>query len=233
METKVTKEQIHKRLNDLGISVTDAAKQLGMSRQNFNKHLAAKEISQHFIRQFRDEIGLETKVDKKPGKINEPSVKYGDAKIIDIGDSYLMHVPLVNHYAYASYLNGYADPEYIEKLPTVPWVVDKEHKGKYMTFIVKNESMDDGTIEGYRADDKVLGREIPQHHWQNKLHIKRWKDYVIIHRTDGIIFKRIAKHDTVKSVLTLHSLNPTYEDFEVSMNDIVQLYNVVQLSRKM
>jgi hypothetical protein len=234
VETKVTKKQIHKRLEDLGLSVTSAAEMLGMSRQNFNKHLAADEISQHFVRLFKEKLGLlETKVSGS-GKVGEGSVKYAsesNAQVIDLGDSLIMKVPIVNHYAWASYLNGYADPEYIETLPSMHWLVEKEHKGKYLTFVSKNDSMDNGTVEGYVSGDKLLGREVPKHHWRNKLHIKRWKDFVIIHRTDGIIFKRIIKHDIAKGIITLHSLNPAYEDFEVHLDDVLELYNVVMFNR--
>lgn len=42
---------------------------------------------------------------------------------IPIDVNCILNVPLVNQYAYAGYLCGYADAEYIETLPTIPFIV--------------------------------------------------------------------------------------------------------------
>lgn len=151
---------------------------------------------------------------------------------VDMGDQILMMVPLVPQDAVAGYLNGYADPEYLEELTKVPWVVDKEHKGTYMTFTVRNNSMRDGTEAGYKEGDKVLGREIPRDMWRNKLHLNKWTDFVIVHKTDGALLKQIIDHDITKGIITLHSLNSDYKDFTVKLDDLLQLFNVVQVARK-
>lgn len=64
--------------------------------------------------------------------------------------SSIMNVPLVNQYAYAGYLCGYSDPEYIGALPTIPFPVDREYKGQYICFEVKGDSMDDGSTTNYQ-----------------------------------------------------------------------------------
>ena len=143
-----------------------------------------------------------------------------------------MDVPLVNQYAYAGYMSGYSDEEYINELPTFPFPIeDKTFKGNYMAFEVKGDSMDDGTADGYQSGIIVLGREIQQHHWRNKLHINQW-DFVIVHRTDGILIKRITEHDVPNGILTLHSLNDYYEDFTVTLDDVVQIFNVISSMSK-
>ena len=56
-------------------------------------------------------------------------------------------VPFVNQYAYAGYLAGYQDQEYIDQLPTVLFDVDHDPKGNYLAFEVKGDSMNDGSDE--------------------------------------------------------------------------------------
>lgn len=158
-------------------------------------------------------------------------LKKPDMVFVRENDMLMMEVPLVNQYAYAGYLSGYGDQEFIDELPRIPWIVDREHKGNYLSFEVRNDSMYDGSFNSYAEGDRVLGREILRHHWQNKLHIEKW-DFIIIHKRDGILLKKIAEHDTLNGRLRLHSLNPMYEDIWVNSDDLAQIFNVVQVSRK-
>ena len=173
--------------------------------------------------------------DTYPHMVNEPVVNYAkksDVIAIDLGDRLVMNVPLVNQYAYAGYPAGYADIEYIEKLPKIPWIVEKEHRGTYRCFEVRGDSMYDGSVDSYKEHDLVLCREIGKQHWPNKLHIKKWSDFIIVHRTDGILLKQIAEHDTRKGEILLHSLNHDYADKWVQLDDVLQIYNVVKVERK-
>lgn len=150
---------------------------------------------------------------------------------VDFSKMNIMLVPLVNKYAYAGYLNGYGDDEYIEELPKIPFSDDIEHKGDYLCFEVKGDSMDDDTSESYLEGDILLCRSVRHDFWKSKLHINKW-DFVIVHKTDGILIKRIIKHDVEKGELVLHSLNDFYEDKTVYLKDIMQIFNVVDIRRK-
>lgn len=143
---------------------------------------------------------------------------------------HIIHVPLVNQYAYAGYLCGYADEEYIETLPSIPFIVDQEGHGKYMAFEVKGDSMDDGTDEAYKEGDRLLCREIYQQYWaESKLHIRKW-DFVIVHK-DGILIKRIVAHDVENRTITVHSLNSYYPDRVLNLAEVKQIFNVIEMSR--
>ena len=143
-------------------------------------------------------------------------------------------VPLVSQYAYAGYLAGYADAEYIGTLPTVPMIADHEPKGVYYAFEIKGDSMNDGTSKSLEEGDIIFGRQIQQNLWRYKLHIKKW-NFVIVHKTEGILVKRILDHNPETGDIICHSLNPSpeYEDFTVNLNEVAQLFNVVQISRGM
>lgn len=143
-------------------------------------------------------------------------------------------VPLITYRAQAGFLAGWGDPEYLENLPKVPWEVDKEYKGTYLTFEVSGNSMEsvDNPRESIYEGDLLLCREVGRQHWRNKLHIKQW-DFVVCHREQGVLVKRIMHHDTATGDLTLHSLNPYYEDFTVNMNDLIAIFNIVDIKRSM
>lgn len=140
----------------------------------------------------------------------------------------IMMVPLVNQYAHAGYMTGYADAVYVESLPKIPWVVDHEYKGKYISFEVRGDSMDDGLKHSYEQGDVLLCREIYPEYWKCKLHINTWDAFVIVHKTDGIVVKQIIDHDVENGFITCHSFNPIYEDFQIDLREIAQLFNVVK-----
>lgn len=140
----------------------------------------------------------------------------------------IMMVPLVNQYAHAGYMAGYADTEYIEMLPKIPWVVDHEYKGKYVSFEVRGDSMDDGMKHSYEQGDILLCREIHPDYWKCKLHIRQWDAFVIVHKTEGIVIKQIIDHDVENGIITCHSFNPLYPDFKVNLREVSQLFNVVK-----
>lgn len=143
---------------------------------------------------------------------------------------HVIYVPLVNQYAHAGYLCGYADAEYIETLPTIPFLIDKEARGNYVAFEVKGDSMDDGTDEAYKEGDRLLCKEIPLQYWvQSKLHIRKW-DFVIVHE-EGILIKRIIDHDVQNHTLTIHSLNSFYSDREIDLIEVKQIFKVVESQR--
>lgn len=162
-------------------------------------------------------------------KENEPSINK-TVEASPLAPEHIIYVPLVNQYAHAGYLCGYADAGYIESLPTIPFIVDQEAKGHYIAFEVKGDSMDDGTDEAYKEGDRLLCREIQKHLWKDsKLHIRKW-DFVIVHK-EGILVKRIVDHDVDNCTITIHSLNSFYPDRVLNLSDVRQIFNVIEMSR--
>lgn len=145
--------------------------------------------------------------------------------------SSIMYVPLVNQYAYAGYLNGFGDNEYIDALPKMPFILDKEYKGEYLCFEVKGDSMECDSEESIPEGSILLCRNVRKEYWSSKLHINKW-DFVIVHKELGIVAKRIIKHDVEKGTLLLHSLNEFYSDYEVHLKDIQQIFNIVEVQQK-
>lgn len=164
------------------------------------------------------------------GFVDESIMKVEKQPVLYIQEN-IMNVPLVNQYAYAGYLNGLNDPIFIEELPKVPFIVEKEHKGDYICFEVKGDSMDDGTHESYLERDILLCRNVRKDFWHSKLHINKW-DFVIVHKENGICVKRITKHDVENGIITCHSLNDYYQDFDLDLRDVTKIFNIVDVQRK-
>ncbi|MDR0660758.1 MAG: hypothetical protein LBG19_08150 [Prevotellaceae bacterium] len=80
----------------------------------------------------------------------------------------------------------------------------------------------------YQEGDKLLCRDIKRDLWTSKLRVNDW-DFVIVHREEGILIKRIVEHDLENGKITCHSLNPMYEDFTLQLNDVAKLYNVIKI----
>lgn len=153
-----------------------------------------------------------------------------EIQAVPMNPNAILHVPLVNQYAYAGYLSGYQNETYMETLPTIPFIADHEGRGNYIAFEVRGDSMNDGSEESYLEGDRLLCREIPRYLWvDSKLHIKKW-DFVIVHE-DGIIVKRITDHDVENHTITVHSLNDMYPDRVLDLAEVKQIFNVIEMQR--
>ncbi len=163
--------------------------------------------------------------DKEREKLT-PTYLLRDAQAMT--DLQFMQIPFVPVHAQGGYPRGYGDQEYIDQLPTIPVIVDRNYRGKYRVFEVSGDSMDDGSRIALCDGDKILCREVKRELWDSKLHINDWF-FVIVCKRDGITVKQIVKHDVEKAEIFCHPLNPIFEDFTLNLNDVVELYNVIKI----
>ncbi len=121
-------------------------------------------------------------------------------------------VEVVTVKASAGYLNGYADPEYIEKLPlmNLPFRVT----GKHRAFPIKGDSMPPLKNGCY-----VIGKFI-----ESLSGITNGNTYVLITKDDGVVYKRVQKKG---NLLELHSDNKTYQSYTVKSSDIIEVWEFV------
>lgn len=153
------------------------------------------------------------------------------SKFEDLGNGMLrFRFPVIPIKAQAGYLRGYQDPEYYDGFKTEYLEVYKEYKGHYLAFEVKGDSMTptDPALFPYMALNGwiAVGREVARHHWQYKLHTHNTDAWIIAHNTEGILIKSIVQHDVEKRNITIHSLNPEYEDEVLNLDDIAQIFAV-------
>lgn len=207
---------IKSTLKEKGIKIKDFCKEIGITEQGFAKIIRTNSTKIDTLELISAKLGIPV------------SEFFAEAKEADAEQDNYMNVSIVPACAYAGYLRGYGDPEYIENLPTMPVYIDKNYKGHYMIFEVKGDSMFNDTSSSLISGDMVMAREVRQEYWQSKLHYKHWY-FIIVHRTEGILIKQIINHDVEKGTITCHSLNPLYEDFTLNLSDVAALYNVVSL----
>lgn len=139
-----------------------------------------------------------------------------------------LYAPLIPQRAFAGYLAGFEDDEYMDSLDKIPYIEDEETRGNVIAIEISGDSMDDGTSEAYVDGDIVLAKEI---FINDPLPYKRY-DFVIVHKS-GILIKRIVKEDRERGTLTIHSLNRNYGDAEIDMNDVLKIFIVtMKMTRK-
>jgi len=149
--------------------------------------------------------------------------KAKDSSFIEIGNQRVLFpisvdddnnnlIEVVPVKASAGYLAGYDDPEYIEqlekiKLPFLP-------TGKHRAFPIKGDSM-----SPMKEGSFVIGRFI-----EDRTETIRGKTYVLITLNDGMVYKRVVNQIKDNNTLLLISDNKNYKAFEVSMNEVLELW---------
>jgi DNA-binding XRE family transcriptional regulator len=154
--------------------------------------------------------------------------------------NFLMVVPKIPIKASAGYRENFQDEGYLhtqfeKHYFTVP---GNHYRGRYFAFVVDGDSMENYTNEEMAKDSipngcVVTGRELQKEHWKSKFHLKSFQDYIIVHR-DVILVKRILEHDTVAGTILCNSLNPDkkrHPDFEILLNECLQILNIVDVSK--
>ena len=149
--------------------------------------------------------------------------KAKDSSFIEIGNQRVLFpiavdddnnnlIEVVPVKASAGYLAGYDDPEYIEqlekiKLPFLP-------TGKHRAFPIKGDSM-----SPMKEGSFVIGRFI-----EDRTEIISGKTYVLITLNDGMVYKRIVNQIKDNNTLLLISDNKNYKAFEVSIDEVLELW---------
>lgn len=129
--------------------------------------------------------------------------------------------------AYASYLEAFNDEEKLmNEFSTTTFTVDKVAKGNYVAFCTKNESMNGGGIDDTPGGAEVLARELGRHLWKSGFHKNKYG--FILMTKSAIYHKDISNYNDETGMLTLSSRNPSEDDFEISINDVYRIFNVIK-----
>ncbi|KAA5539394.1 XRE family transcriptional regulator [Adhaeribacter rhizoryzae] len=123
------------------------------------------------------------------------------------------NIELVPFKASAGYLNGYADPEFIEELPKfrLPML---NTTGTHRAFEIKGDSMlpiASGTV--------IIGKFIED--WAS---IKDGTPCILVSQQEGVVFKRVYNKMKSEAVLRLHSDNPVYQPYELAVDNIYEIW---------
>ncbi|MFN0201600.1 MAG: helix-turn-helix domain-containing protein [Bacteroidia bacterium] len=125
-------------------------------------------------------------------------------------------IQVVNQKAAAGYLNGYADPEYMESLPTFNLPFPTFTNGTFRAFEVAGDSMLPIKQGAY-----IIGEFVES--WRD---IKDGSIYVVVSNNEGVVLKRVStrinRDDT--GSLYLKSDNPQYSPYEVEISDVKEIW---------
>ena len=131
---------------------------------------------------------------------------------ITVGEDDRENIELVPVKASAGYLNGYADPEYIAELPKFSLPMFRQ--GTYRAFEIKGDSM-----LPLQPGSVVIAEYVEN--WND---VKPGQTYVVISRSDGVVYKRVAFKYKEDKGLKLLSDNKSYEPYWVEAPDILELW---------
>lgn len=252
-EINMTGERLEVVREKLEINKSELARRIGSPQSHISKVLNGKEgigkhLSEQIVKQLRlnpvwwetgegtiflrptgDEAVKINMLDETDVTVSSTGMEFRD---LDNG-MVLMTMPLVDEFAYASYPHGWKDPEYVIELPKYSIVLPTRERGFYRAFEVRGESMYDGSINSICFGDVAVGRLIEPDYWDQKLYINGGTDYIIVTH-DGIIIKRITRHDTKEGIITCSSINPDkkeYPDFDVRLSEVYELYKIRKVDR--
>lgn len=123
------------------------------------------------------------------------------------------NIELVPQKAAAGYLNGYADPEYIEELPKFQLPVLPEN-ATYRAFEISGDSM-----LPLRSGTIVIGQFM-----ESVSDVRNGKTYVFVTRDEGIVYKRIFKYTDNPELFCFASDNRQYSTYDVVGKDILEIW---------
>lgn len=126
-------------------------------------------------------------------------------------------IPIVAAKAAAGYLNGYADPEYIESLPAlkIPGFTGRSYRG----FEAKGQSM----IPNIYQSSLNIGSFV-----ERLSDVRDRRIYIIVTKNDGIVIKRVINHieQTGKLVLISDNRNKNeFPNYTIDPEDVLEIWN--------
>ncbi|WP_423127436.1 helix-turn-helix domain-containing protein [Gaoshiqia sp. Z1-71] len=122
-------------------------------------------------------------------------------------------IPIVPVKASAGYLNGFADPEFIGRLPRFSMPVPELSAGKtYRVFQIKGDSMLPVTAGSYLFCEFV----------ESVSELRDGQTYVLITRDEGLVYKRVYLKEN--NQFLLKSDNPVYEPYRVTGELVLEIW---------
>jgi transcriptional regulator with XRE-family HTH domain len=129
-------------------------------------------------------------------------------------------IPFVPVKAAAGYLAGFADPEFIDELNT--FTLPMLSGGEYRAFEIVGDSMmptPSGSI--------IVGEKV-----ENLDDVKNSHTYIVVSKTDGIVYKRMMKNNRQRNKFTLVSDNPAYQPYSIGSEDIIEVWQAQHVISK-
>jgi len=126
------------------------------------------------------------------------------------------NIEIVPIKAKAGYVAGYGNPEFIESLQSFQLPVLSSNR-KFRMFQIEGDSM-------LPIPDKsfVIAEFIENWH-----EIKNRLACIVLTRDEGIVFKEVTNNLKKDRTLLMHSLNPTFKDYSIKAEGILEVWKFV------
>ena len=120
--------------------------------------------------------------------------------------------------AEAGYADAYADPDYIDSLPSFSLPLPELYQdGTYRLFQIHGDSMLPITPKSYIICSYV----------QNWHDIRDGQCYIIVTRNRGVVYKRVWNHLRDKETLLLKSDNIIYSPYELEAEELLEAWKAM------
>jgi transcriptional regulator with XRE-family HTH domain len=129
-------------------------------------------------------------------------------------------IPFIPIKAAAGYLAGYGDPEFVDELNT--FTLPMLAGGDYRAFEIVGDSMMPTPSGSVIVGEKVQSLE----------DVKTNQTYIVVSKTDGIVYKRLMKNNRQKNKMTLVSDNPAYQPYVINADDILEVWQAQMIISK-
>jgi len=132
-------------------------------------------------------------------------------------------IELISEKVSAGYTSGYADPSYLQELPTLRLPFLSKDR-KYRAFPIVGDSMPPVVHGSY-----VVGEFV-----QDWLRLPTNTPCVVVTKEDGIVFKYVQNLLQDQQILRLSSTNPLYAPFDVHVAEVLEIWRFVSyISREL
>jgi transcriptional regulator with XRE-family HTH domain len=133
-------------------------------------------------------------------------------------ESNLIHfVPMK---AAAGYLAGYADEEFIDELNT--FTLPMMGSGQFRAFEIIGDSMLPTPSGSIIVGQKMNGLD----------DVKQNAAYIVVSRSEGIVYKRLSRNSRSKNKVTLSSDNQMYQPYDMNVEEILELWQAQMVITK-
>ena len=137
-----------------------------------------------------------------------------------LGHSDTNQIHFVPMKAAAGYLAGYADEEFIDELNT--FTLPMLGSGQFRAFEIIGDSMlptPSGSI--------IVGQKL-----ERLEEIKQDAAYIVVSRSEGIVYKRLSVSQRKKGKITLTSDNQAYQPYEIKAEEVLELWQAQMVITK-
>lgn len=176
--------------------------------------LEVLEIMSRLFKVSLDELLLQ---DLSQEKAVNYLAKRRQLKMSNVDRNVISFVPVK---AAAGYLAGYADSEFLDELNT--FTLPMLTGGSYRAFEIIGDSMmptPSGSV--------IVGQKV-----ENIDDVKNNAAYVVVSKSEGIVYKRVVKNNKNKSKLTLVSDNPAFQPYQVQSADVLEMWEAQAIINK-